>query len=81
MTILRLSKLISGMFLPKIRHAHDLDDQTRPPGEMLRPLTSAGIWVVLFPGKPGLFPTLVNSVNQVLSQLGVNLTSLLLVRS
>lgn len=44
----------------RLRHAHNLDDQTCPTGEVRCPLTFSGRWVVLFPGESSLFPLVVH---------------------
>lgn len=74
-------KFITGVLRPQIRHAHDLDNQTCPSSEVLRPLTSAGVWVVLLPREPCFLPAFVDGVDQVLPQLSVDLTGLFLMRS
>jgi len=76
-----VSKFIPGVLLRQVRHAHDFDDQTRPSGKMLCPLTSAGVGVVLLPSESCFLPALVDGVDQVLSQLRVDLAGLLLMRS
>lgn len=49
----------------EIRHGHDLDDQARPAGKVLRSLTSSGLWVVLLPRKAGLLERAVDCVDEV----------------
>ena len=55
----------------QIRHPHNLDDQARPAGEMLRALSLARLRVILLPGETRLFPALIHGVYDVLAELGV----------
>jgi hypothetical protein len=62
-----------------IRHSHDLDHQTGPPREVLRPLPLAGLGVILLPREARLLPVVVDRVDDVLAQTGVQVLSRLLV--
>jgi hypothetical protein len=57
----------------QIRHSHDLDHQARPAREVLRTLPLACFWIVLFPCKPSLLPTVIYRIDQILAQFGVDL--------
>ena len=73
-------QLIPNHLATKIRHGHDLDNQASPASEMLSALALAGLRVILLPCEASLFPALINSVNEVLAEIGVQLLSALLVR-
>lgn len=65
----------------QIGHGHHLHHHTGPAGEVLGPLSVSGLGVILLPGKSGLLPLLEDILNKVLAQVGIQLTSLFLVRA
>ena len=65
----------------QIRHTHDLNYQTRPSREVLRPLAFPCFGVILLPRETCLFPTLINSFDKILSQVGIQCLSACLLRS
>jgi hypothetical protein len=76
-------QLIMALLLAggQIGHGHHLHHHTGPAGEVLGPLSASGFGVILLPGKSGLLPLLEDILNQVLAQVGIQLTSLFLVRA
>jgi len=56
----------------QIRHSHNLDHQTRPAREMLRALSFTRLGVILFPRKARVLPTLINSIDQIVAEFGVD---------
>ena len=56
----------------QIRHSHNLDHQTRPARKMLRALPFTRLGIILFPRKARLLPTLINSIDQVIAEFGVD---------
>ena len=65
----------------EFRHAHDIHNQAGPAGEMLCPLPLAGLGIVLLPRKARPFPLPKHIFNQVDSELGIDLSRLLLMRA
>lgn len=63
----------------QILHPHNLDHQTCPAGEMLRPLSRACLGIVLLPRKPGALPLVEDVGDKVYPQARVHVSSLLLV--
>lgn len=76
-----LSQFVLDMAAAQVRHGHDLDDQTRPPSEVLSALALAGLRVVLLPCEACRLPALENSVDKVLAQSGVEVLGFGLVGS
>lgn len=74
-------QFVAYMIITQILHSHNLDHQTRPSREMLSALTSARVRVILLPGKASLLPALVDRLHEVLTQIRVELTSLVYVRT
>lgn len=65
----------------QIGHRHHLHHHTGPAGEMLRPLSVSGFGIVLLPGESGLLPLPEDILNQVLPEVGVQVTGLFPVRA
>jgi hypothetical protein len=57
----------------QVRHGHDLDNETRPAGEMLSSLAAARLWVVLLPCEASLLPAVVDRVNQGSAEAAVEI--------
>lgn len=76
---LQLVSDVAAACLARLLHGHQLDDQARPAGEVLRALALAGLRIVLLPGEARLLPALVDSVDQVLAQTGEEVCGLGLV--
>lgn len=66
-------QLIMPALTTQIRHCHNLDDETRPPGKVLRALSRSSFRVILLPRESSLLPALVDSLHEVLPQVGVQL--------
>lgn len=69
--------LISSDF----RHSHDLNNQAGPTSKVLSTLTSARVRIILFPSETSLFPALVDGVDEVLAEGGVEFLGSGFVRS
>lgn len=63
----------------EVLHGHDLDHQAGPASEVLRALARARLGVVLLPCEARLLPALVDGVDEVLAQAGVEVLGLGLV--
>ena len=55
-----------------ITHLHNLHHQTRPPREMLRPLSGSRLGIILFPREAGLLPFGKDVFDEVLAEGGVH---------
>lgn len=79
------SKLVSSVSLitrcAQIFHSQDLDNQARPARKVLRPLTLAGLGIVLLPSEARLLPAVVHCVDEVLAESCVEIPSLGFVRT
>lgn len=67
-----------GLHVPAVAqvfHAHDHNDERGPACEMLRPLASSSIGIVLLPSESSLLPRLIHCIYQIMAELGVQLTS------
>lgn len=56
----------------QIREVHDLNNHACPSSKVLRALASTGVRVVLLPCEASLEPRVIDSVHQVLAQVGVH---------
>ena len=65
----------------QIRHPHNLNNQTRPPREMLGPLPLSSLGVILLPSKAGFCPVLINGFDEIETETAVQVLGLLLVRT
>lgn len=55
------------------RHSHNLNDQTGPASKMLRPLSLACRRIILLPCEARILPAFKHSLDEILSEFGVNL--------
>ena len=62
-------------------HGHHLDHESRPSGEMLRPLTLACLRTILLPREAGLFPGIVYGINEIFAKLSVHVLRFGLLRT
>ena len=68
--------MLSGNSFTQVWHRHDFDDQTRPSGEMLRALSCACFWVILFPSESCPLPFVEYVLYEVLTKRIVDLAGL-----
>ena len=64
-------QFIPDRLATQVWHSHNLDNQTSPTSKVLCPLALARLRIVLLPRETCLLPTLVNSVDEVLAEVGV----------
>ncbi len=62
-------------------HLHDFHNKTRPPSEMLRPLTGSGFGIILLPREPSPLPFIKYILYQILAKARVHGRGLLLIRA
>lgn len=73
-----MAALLTGR---KVRHGHHLDHHAGPAGKVLDTLALAVVRVVLLESETRVLPFSEDVFDQVLAQLGVHFTSLLLMRT
>ncbi|KAG7125085.1 hypothetical protein HYQ46_010577 [Verticillium longisporum] len=64
--------------LAEVLHGHNLDDEARPAGKVLRALALARLGVVLLPGEAGRLPALEDGVDEVRAEARVDVPGALL---
>lgn len=58
----------------QIGHAHNLDHQARPSGEMLRSLTLACLRIILLPRKTCFHPLVVDGLDEIEAETAIQLS-------